>query len=111
MLLGDHLRAGDGLQVTDTCVQDTGAPGASGVGCSAAGPLGKQYTATPAAGGYTLWLRAPGEGHTGSLVLTPQLPAWLQFDWTGSGAINPSARVGFGVFAGDERQIYLREVY
>ena len=106
--------AGDSLLPSETCVQDSGSPGVSGQGCSVAGPVDRRYTATPgvgAGGTYTLWLRAPGAGNVGILDLTPSVPAWLQFDWRGTGLGAPTARVGFGVFQGDRRAIHEREVY
>jgi MSHA biogenesis protein MshQ len=106
--------AGDSLLPSETCVQDSGSPGVSGQGCSVAGPVDRRYTATPgvgAGGTYTLWLRAPGAGNVGILDLTPIVPAWLQFDWRGTGLGAPTARVGFGVFQGDRRAIHEREVY
>lgn len=106
--------AGDGLLPSETCVQDSGSPGASGQGCSAAGPANLRYTLTPPlapGGSYTLWLRAPGAGNVGILDLTPNVPAWLQFNWRGTGPTSPTARVGFGVFQGDRRAIHEREVY
>lgn len=101
----------DTLLPGETCVQDSGAPGASGLGCVAAGPLARRYIATPAAGVWNLWLRAPGAGNVGVLDLTPTVPPWLQFNWRGSGVEPPTARVGFGVFQGDPRAIHTREVF
>ncbi len=106
--------AGDSLLPSETCVQDSGNPGASGQGCSVAGPVALRYTATPgvgAAGTYMLWLRAPGVGNVGILDLSPTVPTWLQFNWRGAGNTAPTARVGFGVFQGDRRAIHEREVY
>ncbi len=103
--------AGDTLLPAETCVQDTGSPGASGQGCSVAGAVDRRYTVTPAGGDYRLWLRAPGAGNVGILDLTPNVPAWLQFNWRGTGNVAPTARVGFGVFQGDRRAIHEREVY
>lgn len=105
----------DSLVPGETCVQDGGSPGASGQGCAAPGPLlERRYTAVPpvgAGGQFTLWLRAPGAGNVGVLDVTPTVPAWLQFDWRGSGPTAPTARVGFGVYQGDRRAIHQREVY
>ena len=57
-----------------------------------------------------------GSGHArlssttaGSVTLTAEiatLAPWLQFDWTGSGVQNPSARVSFELKAGNDRQIF-----
>lgn len=105
---------GDTLVPVETCVHDSGSPGTSGQGCSTAGPVDRRYTSTPgigAGGAYMLWLRAPGVGNVGVLDLTPSVPAWLQFNWRGTGNAAPTARVGFGVFQGDRRAIHEREVY
>jgi hypothetical protein len=39
------------------------------------------------------------------------VPAWLQFNWRGTGNTAPTARIGFGVYQGDRRAIHEREVY
>jgi MSHA biogenesis protein MshQ len=101
----------DALLPSETCVQDVGSPGASGLGCSVTGPVARRYSATPTAGVFNLWLRASGAGNAGVLDLTPNVPVWLRFNWTGSGPIAPTARVGFGVYQGDRRAIFEREVY
>ncbi len=107
--------AADTLLPSETCVQDSGSPGASGQGCSVPGPVvERRYTSTPpvgAAGNFTFWLRAPGAGNVGVLDVTPNVPAWLQFNWRGAGNTAPTARIGFGVFQGDRRAIHEREVY
>ncbi|MCZ8165284.1 DUF6701 domain-containing protein [Silanimonas sp.] len=106
--------AGDTLLPSETCVQDSGSPGASGQGCSVAGPVARRYSLTPPTGNggnFTLWLRAPGAGNVGILDLTPTVPAWLQFNWRGTGSTAPTARIGFGVYQGDRRAIHEREVY
>ena len=106
--------AGDTLLPSETCVQDSGSPGASGQGCSVAGPVARRYSLTPPTGNggnFTLWLRAPGAGNVGILDLTPTVPAWLQFNWRGTGNTAPTARIGFGVYQGDRRAIHEREVY
>ena len=106
--------AGDSLLPSETCVQDSGSPGASGQGCGVPGPGPRRYTAVPPLGNggtYMVWLRAPGAGNVGILDVTPDVPAWLRFDWRGTGPVAPTARVGFGVFQGDRRAIHEREVY
>lgn len=104
----------DALVPADTCVHDTGSPGASGSGCVAPGPLGRRFTTVPMVGeggAFVWWLRAPGVGKVGVLDATPNVPPWLRFDWRGSGETPPTARVGFGVYQGDRRAIHEREVY
>lgn len=51
-----------------------------------------------------LVLDAPGVA--GDAVVSLTVPAWLQFNWAGSGAANPSAQVHFGVYRGNNVFIY-----
>jgi MSHA biogenesis protein MshQ len=95
-------------------VQDSGSPGASGQGCAVPGPVARRFTAVPAVGNggtFVWWMRAPGVGNVGVLDATPTVPAWLQFNWRGTGNAAPTARIGFGVYQGDRRAIHEREVY
>jgi hypothetical protein len=103
------------LAAGETCVRDSGSPGESGSGCAAAtaDPL-LRYAAPPdalAPGDFNLRLAAPGAGNTGSVVIEATVPAWLQFDWNSLGNENPRGQATFGIFGGDKRQIYTREVY
>lgn len=101
------------LDAGESCVNDTGSPGSSGAGCATAGPPGQRYTSPPVAGSFNLWLAPPGQGNSGSTILTATVPSWLLFDWNqGSAGLEvPSALVTFGVFAGPQRRIYIRERY
>jgi MSHA biogenesis protein MshQ len=74
---------------------------------------------TPASGGrLDVSLSAPGAGNTGFVDLTPDLSVstgadlpWLMFDWDNDGTMRgPEARATFGVFGGNERHIYIREL-
>jgi MSHA biogenesis protein MshQ len=95
-----------------TCVRDTGNPGVSGAGCTAAGPSAEQYDATAVAGGFNLWLLAPGAGNNGAATVTATAPAWLQYLWSAAGPnSSPAANATFGVFPGPGSRIYQREVY
>ena len=97
-----------------TCVQDTGSPGLSGAGCAAAGPAGQRFKEggiAGFAGNFNLWLKAPGAGNTGAVTVTGNVPAWLQYPWSGGAAINPAARATFGVYKGGDEFIYQRENY
>lgn len=66
----------------------------------------------------TFTLSAPGVGKEGSLVLEYNLTTggadlpWLQFDWDGDGVAdnNPTAKATFGIFKGNPRLIYMREL-
>lgn len=37
--------------------------------------------------------------------------SWLQYNWRGAGNTNPTARANFGVYKGNKKQIYFRELY
>jgi MSHA biogenesis protein MshQ len=104
------------LSTGETCVRDTGSPGASGAGCTAAstGPLSSlKYDAPAVAGGFNLWLQAPGSSNNGAVTVTATAPAWLQYLWiAGAGAnSSPTGNATFGVFPGPASRIYQREVY
>ena len=114
----DSSRSGNGALVNlaagETCVQDTGNPGASGQGCAAAGPIAERFDATHAlSGSFNLYLRAPGAGNDGSVDVSADLSAipWLRHDWTGGGPADPTGRATFGLYRGNDRQIYIRELY
>ncbi|WP_018953486.1 DUF6701 domain-containing protein [Thioalkalivibrio sulfidiphilus] len=74
---------------------------------------------TPASGGrLDVRLNAPGAGNTGYVDVTPDISVsngadlpWLTFDWDGDGTLRgPEARATFGVYGGNERHIYIREL-
>jgi MSHA biogenesis protein MshQ len=94
-------------------VRDSGSPGGSGVGCAAAAPVPQRYKQPPAAGDFNLRLAAPGAGNSGSVLINGTVPAWLRHDWdtATSGDENPSGQATFGIFGGETRQIYTREIY
>jgi MSHA biogenesis protein MshQ len=95
-----------------TCVRDTGNPGVSGMGCSVATPALEQYDATAVAGGFNLWLLAPGANNYGAATVTATAPSWLQYLWSAAGPnSSPAANATFGVFPGPASRIYQREVY
>ena len=74
---------------------------------------------TAVAGVLDINLTAPGVGHTGFVEVVPDLTisgeSWLKYDWdstvTSPGLENPSARANFGIYQGDSRQIYYRQIY
>ena len=94
-----------------TCVRDSGSPGVSGQGCSAA--TSNSYSSTAVAGAFNLILAAPGQGSSGAVSVTPTAPAWLQYLWNSSSGSNasPVGMATFGVFPGSPTRIYQREVY
>lgn len=99
----------DGLIPSEVCVLDTGNPGSSSLGCSAAASSAKRFKEPPENGNFNLTLRAPGGGNAGSIDVTANVPSWLQFNWNGTGNVNPSARATFGIYKAPI--IYLREIY
>lgn len=58
-----------------------------------------------------LSLSAPGAAHTGYVDIVISSPAWLDFNWKGAGATDPSARATFGIYTGSSKFIYTREIY
>ncbi|MFT7244500.1 MAG: hypothetical protein ACI82A_001857 [Candidatus Azotimanducaceae bacterium] len=58
-------------------------------------------------------LEAPGPGNQGGIGVLYDAFDWLKYDWDNGGAYddNPSALATFGIFRGDDRVIYWREVY
>ena len=64
-----------------------------------------------------LSLSAPGANNTGFVDITSNIfitsYPWLKFDWDGDGNHDnsPSARATFGIYKGNSKQIYFREVY
>jgi len=101
------------LGAGETCVRDSGSPGASGIGCGAAAPLMQRYSEPPGSGDFNLTLAAPGAGNNGSVRITATVPAWLKYDWDAlnPGDEHPAGTATFGVFGGETRQIYTREIY
>ena len=101
------------LNASETCVLDTGSPGDSGAGCAAAGPAGQRYRAPALGGDFNLFLQAPGTGNDGSVDVSVDVPAWLEFDWdaAAAGFEDPGATATFGIYDGDSRRIYLRQVF
>lgn len=61
--------------------------------------------------GAGLLLSSPGATNTGSVDVEYDAPSWLEFNWSGSGAEDPSATATFGQYRGHDKVIYWREVY
>ena len=101
------------LTAGETCAIDSGSPGDSGAGCAAAGPPGLRYREPPLGGDFNLYLLAPGAGNDGSTDVTADVPAWLEFDWDTSlpGLEDPVGTATFGIYDGDSKRIYTREIY
>ncbi len=65
------------------------------------------------AGNGNMVFPAPSNKQTGYVdvsVIADSIP-WLKFNWKGTGNINPSARVNFGLYSGNKLIIYQREIY
>ncbi len=103
----------ENLVAGDTCVLDVGAPGDSSEGCAAAGPLALRYREPPLGGDFNLHLRAPGATNDGSTTATADVPDWLEYDWDASTPAleDPTGTAVFGIFRGQDRRIYIRELY
>ena len=116
----DPINIGDGANTGETCIWDD--DGESGTdNCSAlAGPATSQfleYSPPPPptifAGNFNLFLRAPGATYTGDIGISLTSPTWLQYDWDGNGTHDndPTGVASFGLYRGDDRIIYWREVF
>ena len=103
----------ENLAAGETCALDNGAPGLSGEGCAAPGPLALRFREPPLGGDFNLHLRAPGDGNDGSTTATADVPAWLEFDWDAAtpGNEDPWGTAVFGIYEGQDRRIYTREIY
>lgn len=64
-----------------------------------------------ASGDAGLSLTAPGVTHTGYVDVTINSPSWLKFNWKGAGDTDPTARATFGIYKGNSKFIYIRELY
>ncbi|GAW94426.1 MULTISPECIES: LamG domain-containing protein [Colwellia] len=60
----------------------------------------------------SLLFSAPGDGRQGSLSFEYQVPTWLQYDWNNDDNFtnNPTTTLTFGIFRGNDRIIYQREI-
>ena len=77
---------------------------ASGIGTFISG---RTDTANP------IILSAPGVGNDGSVDISLDVPAYLEYDWNGDGNHDddPTATATFGIYRGNNSTIYLRELY
>ncbi len=101
------------LSAGETCVRDSGSPGNSATGCAAAAPIAQRFNEPPVLGDFNLRLAAPGAGNSGSVLINGTVPSWLRYDWNTATPLdeNPSGQATFGIFGGETRQIYTREIY
>ncbi|MFK5915319.1 MAG: LamG domain-containing protein [Woeseiaceae bacterium] len=108
----DTVTLGDGSTVGQTCVWDS--DGESGTfNCAATGLASLQFEEPPISGSFNLYLKAPGANFTGDIGITLGSPTWLKYDWDGDGNHDndPSSVASFGLYRGDDRIIYWREVF
>jgi MSHA biogenesis protein MshQ len=111
----------DGLLPAELFVWDTGTgSGNSGMGYSVAGTVANMFREPPIDpypgnpdddGNFNLNFRAPGAGNTGMLKITATVPNYLKFNWNGAGDEHPSAHATFGIYKGNSKFIYIRELY
>ena len=83
----------------------------SGLGCALAGSGGLQFKKPPLNGNFNLNFKATWANNSGYLDVTAVIPTYLQFNWRGAGNTNPTARATFGIYKGNDKVIYFRELY
>jgi MSHA biogenesis protein MshQ len=114
------VNATDGLTTSELCAWEAGSLGNSGLGCSVAGTVAKQFSEPPIAGDFNLNFKATGTGNTGALNVIATVPSYLQYYWTYDptkqpppicNVTNPKVRATFGIYKGKDKQIYFRELY
>ena len=108
----DTITLGDGTSIGQTCIWDD--DGESGTdNCALVGPVSSQFEEPPLNGSFNLYLKAPGEDYTGDILIGLTSPAWLKYDWDGDGLDDndPAGTASFGLYRGDDRVIYWREVF
>jgi len=91
--------AGKSVGTTDyTCTADATKP---------------QFSEPPSNGSFNIYLKAPGANNTGDIGVSLISPLWLQYDWDGNGTHdnNPKGTASFGLYRGDDRVIYWREIF
>jgi len=106
--------ATDGLIPAELCAWETVSGGSSGLGCSTYGTSINGFKQPPLAtdgGNFNLNFKAPGSGNTGALDITATVPDYLKFNWRGAGDANPTARATLGIYKGNSKFIYIRELY
>ena len=55
----------------------------------------------------------PGATKTGDLFIQINVDDWLEFDWanTGTGFQDPTTQINYGLYRGNDRIIYWRELH
>jgi len=97
----------------DNCTELAAPAGGSGLALNLANNGSTEATLdSPLVSGYAgLSLSAPGVTHTGYVDIAIDSPAWLDFKWDGVNESNPTARATFGIYKGNSKFIYIRELY
>lgn len=112
----DTVTVGDGSIAGNTCIWDDDSESGTD-NCTDAsllpGPVTSQFEEPPIAGSFNLFLLAPGANFTGDIGISLTSPTWLQYDWDGDGNHDndPTGVASFGLYRGDDRVIYWREVF
>lgn len=103
-----------GTGAGQTCIWDDAGKsiGATDFSCTADASK-PQFSEPPTSGSFNINLKAPGENSTGDIDVTLTSPSWLQYDWDGDSVIDndPTGTASFGLYRGDDRIIYWREVF
>jgi len=106
--------ATDGLIPAELCAWETVSGGSSGLGCPISGTSANGFKQPPLAidgGDFNLNFKAPGSGNAGALDIKATVPDYLKFNWKGEGDTDPTARATFGIYKGNSKFIYIRELY
>lgn len=110
----DPVTVGNGSASGQTCIWDDDAEsGANNCSAAVPGPVTSQFEEPPVNGSFNLFLKAPGQNNTGDIGVTLNSPSWLQYDWDNDGNPDndPNGVASFGLYRGDDRVIYWREVF
>ena len=114
IILGDGDTDGNG----ETCIWDDSKLSSNLVASTDFGcitnALKPQFKEPLTNGSFNLYLKAPGAAKTGDIgIKLLSTPAWLQNDRDGDGNPDgdPTGTASFGLYRGDDRIIYWREVF
>ena len=116
--LADALVIGDGSTAGETCIWDdaklsSNLAGSTDYACIADATK-PQFSEPTTSGSFNLYLKAPGENKTGDIsIKLLSTPTWLQLDEDNNGTPDgdPTGTASFGLYRGDDRVIYWREVF
>ena len=103
-----------GTGAGQTCLWDDAGDSVGGTDFTCTAVAGKPQFSEPASNGnFNINLKAPGADITGDIDVTLTSPSWLKYDWDGDGTDDndPTGTASFGLYRGDDRVIYWREVF